>query len=665
MNQIVELPVIRRLRDMSATLHLLILERSESEANLNLHELQRAGFRCESRTVGSQAEFVEQLRFFPYEVVLANYDLQDWSGKEALEILRQSGKNVPFIFVTDPLGEKTAVECFRCGASDYVLKQHRAQLPEVVERALRTKSLQDARTLMIQALRLSEASSHLLFSQNPLPMWVIDIETLEFLEMNQAALNHYGFERHEFLQMRLSDLHPAEEIPRLLAAAHEGPGNTQNSEKWRHAVKDHSTIDVEMHFQRLEYAGRPATMVVAQDFTRRRMLEEQLQQMQKFEAIGELAGGVAHDFSNVIGAILGWAEMGEEQAEPIHPRLALYFKKIHGQCDRVNALIKRLLALSRRQILEPRDLDLNHRVRDVVGFLGKVIGSEVEIKTALANDLRMVHADPAQVEQVLVNLCINAREAMPGGGTLRIETANISCSAVDCRKDPLLEIGDYSTVSVTDTGIGMDAHVRRRIFEPFFSTKNGGHGTGLGLATVYGIVNQHGGLIQVESSPNRGSTFRIFFPVRGQTESAVSQPAVAQPRVIKGGSETILIAEGHEGMRDMARSLLESIGHTVLLATDGKEAIEIFSARRDSIDLVVLNVTMPRCGGAEAYTAIKQLKATVPVLFSSASCDEKSAVSELHKFGVQIIQKPYSPAVLCRKIREALDHPRSAAAHTN
>jgi two-component system, cell cycle sensor histidine kinase and response regulator CckA len=317
--------------------------------------------------------------------------------------------------------------------------------------------------------------------------------------------------------MHLSDLHPPDEIPRLLAAVHQDSGGAQTAENWHHSLKSGSLIDVQLYFHRMEYTGRSASMVVAQDFTRRRALEEQLQHMQKFEAIGELAGGVAHDFNNVIGAILGWAEIGEEQAAPIHPQLARYFKKIHGQCDRVNGLISRLLAFSRRPTMEPRDLDLNQSVRDVLKFFGNLIDTNIEVRTVLADDLGVVRADPTQVEQVLVNLCINARDAMPGGGILRIETGSVNHSAVDCRKDPSLEIGIYSTLSVTDTGIGMDAHVRRRIFEPFFSTKKAGHGTGLGLATVYGIVNQHGGLIQVESALNRGSTFRIFFPVRPQT----------------------------------------------------------------------------------------------------------------------------------------------------
>ncbi len=311
---------------------------------------------------------------------------------------------------------------------------------------------------------------------------------------------------------------------------------------------------------------------VSRDMGERRALEQQLRHAQKFEAIGQLAGGIAHDFNNVIGAILGWAELGEEQAAA-NATLESYFKKIHAQCDRVTALVQQLLAFARRQILEPRNLSLNQTVQDVLNLLDKVIGKDIEIKTALAEDLFPVRADPTQIEQVLMNLCINSRDAMPTGGRLTIETRNVQFSPQDCRRDAALQPGSFAELLVRDTGTGMDAATRERIFEPFFTTKAMGKGTGLGLATVYGIVEQHNGFVQVESEVGQGSAFRIFLPANEAAEPGESEAAVVEEQPVRGGDETILMADDHEGVCEMAQSVLKAKGHRVLVAHDGEEAV--------------------------------------------------------------------------------------------
>jgi PAS domain S-box-containing protein len=401
---------------------------------------------------------------------------------------------------------------------------------------------------------------------------------------------------------------------------------------------------------------------VSRDITERRSLEQQLRQAQKFEAIGQLAGGIAHDFNNVIGAILGWAELGEEQAASSDAPYAAYFKKIHVQCDRVTALIRQLLAFSRRQILEPRNLSLNQSVHDVLGLLGEVIGKDVELHTTLAEDLAVVRVDPTQIEQVLMNLCINARDAMPKGGHLSIETHNAEFSEDECRHNAGLQPGRFAVLSVSDTGIGMDAGVRERIFEPFFTTKETGKGTGLGLATVYGIVKQHGGFIQVESEPDRGSKFHIFLPVSENVSPPERRPPVVQDLPVRGGTETILIAEDHEGVREMARVTLESLGYQVLIAHDGEQAVEIFSTHRESIALALLDVIMPRRSGPETYEAIQAIKPGVPVVFATGYSNETAALTKMLERGIAVLRKPYSPGVLCRRVREALDR---AGAHSS
>jgi nitrogen-specific signal transduction histidine kinase/CheY-like chemotaxis protein len=402
--------------------------------------------------------------------------------------------------------------------------------------------------------------------------------------------------------------------------------------------------------------GQPRLVAtVSRDMTERRALEQQLHQAQKFEAIGQLAGGVAHDFNNVIGAILGWAELGEEQASGAGSQLETYFKKIHLQCDRVTALVRQLLAFARRQILEPRDLSLNRTVQDVLNLLEGVLGRDIEIQSDLAQNLSVVCADPAQIEQVLMNLCINARDAMPKGGRLIIETRNVRISAEQCLTMPGLKSRDYAQLRVSDTGIGMNPGVRERIFEPFFTTKGTGKGTGLGLATVCGIVKQHGGFIYVESEEGRGSEFRILLPAVEASAKTEHPVSIVEDKPIRGGAETILIAEDHDGIREMAETVLKSLGYRVLLSSDGEEAVAVFSAHRDDISLVVLDVIMPRRNGAEAYAAITAIKPGVSVIFATGYSNETAALAEIVERGVAVLRKPYSPGALCRRVRDVLD----------
>ena len=650
------------LWNMAAPLHVMLIENSHADAELIIHELQRAGFQCRPQIVCTPAEFLEQLRRFPFDIVLADYRLPGWTGMDAFAAMRRAGRDVPFILVTGILGEEVAVECIKQGITDYVLKEHLARLPLVVARALKERALRDAQNFMGQALRESEANSLFLFEHNPLPMWVFDRETLEILQVNEVAARHYGYSRTEFLAVRASDLHPAEEVPQLLAAFRSAVPQEKFAGQWHHLRKGGTTLDVELLLHAMEYAGHAAALVVAQNVTDRRALEQQLQHAQKFEVIGQLAGGLAHDFNNVIGAILGWAELGKEQAAAIDPRLAGYFNKIHLQCDRVTALIRQLLAFSRRQILEPRNLSLNQTVQDVLNLLDKVIGKDIEIQTALAENLWAIRADPAQIEQVLMNLCLNSRDAMPKGGWLMIETRNTAVSEERCGRDKGLLPGSFAELLVKDTGIGMDAAVRERVFEPFFTTKGPGKGTGLGLATAYGIVKQHGGLIHVESEPGRGSTFRVLLPINPASEKLECRRVTVENAPILGGKETILIAEDHEGIREMAHAVLKGKGYDILLAHDGEEALELFTANRERVSLVLLDVFMPLRSGPEVFAAIQALKPGISVVFATGYSNEMATLAEIVARGIAVLRKPYSPSTLCRVVREVLD---GAAATTS
>lgn len=392
--------------------------------------------------------------------------------------------------------------------------------------------------------------------------------------------------------------------------------------------------------------------VMVEDVTERIALETQLQQAQKFEAIGQLAGGIAHDFNNMIGAILGWADMGVEETES-DSKLRRYFDKVHQQGKRAASLTRQLLAFARRQILEPLDIDFNQGVTEALSLLEKVIGSNIVIRTKLASALPLVHADPTQLEQVLMNLCINARDAMPEGGLLVVETSEVSLDAEACKLQPLAQPGEYVMLSVSDSGTGMDSATLDRIFEPFFTTKELGKGTGLGLATVYGIVRQHGGFVQVYSEIGMGTTFRVYIPVSAAKAPSPEKRDDSNP--IRGGTETLLVVEDHEGLRQLAIETLSKLGYSVISAVDGEQAIREFTRHQQRIDLALLDLVLPKLNGPEIYSRISGARPDLPVVFATGYSADFAMLHKIQEYGLPVLQKPYTARDLARKIRDALD----------
>ncbi len=393
----------------------------------------------------------------------------------------------------------------------------------------------------------------------------------------------------------------------------------------------------------------------AEDRKSRKKMEQQVQQLQKFEAIGKLAGGIAHDFNNVIGAILGWAELGCGETQPgtlSHDR----FKKIRDQANWAGRLTSQLLAFARRQMLQPRKTDLNNLVVEGMSLLRRVIGEQIEVRVVAAPDLRVAMVDPSQIEQVLMNLCLNARDAMPQGGQLIIETQNIEIDQEFCRAHPYARQGSFILLSVSDTGVGMDAATAERVFEPFFTTKEMGKGTGLGLATVYGVVKQHEGFIHLYSEPGKGTTFRVYLPAGTGT---------AEPRQPKGdeqipkGTETILLAADNEGLQEAAKEMLERLGYRVILASNGTEAVQIFTNNPGQFDLIILDVVMPKVSGPAAFSQMTAVRPDLRVLFSTGYTAEAASLNSLTEQGASILQKPYGLKSLGQMVRAILDRPRT------
>jgi PAS domain S-box-containing protein len=384
-------------------------------------------------------------------------------------------------------------------------------------------------------------------------------------------------------------------------------------------------------------------------------LTEQLRQAQKMEAIGQLAGGVAHDFNNLLQVINGNTDMALEEAAPDNPAHE-YLQEVSEAGKRAASLVGQLLAFSRRQIMKPVSLNLNTVVADLLKILNRIIGEHIHLDFVPAHQLDRVYADRSMMEQVIMNLCVNARDAMPDGGSLSIETSNVCINRDYCDSHAWATPGRYVLLSLTDTGFGMDKETLEKIFEPFFTTKAKDRGTGLGLATVYGIVKQHDGMIQAYSEPAKGSMFKIYLPVQ---ERLATEVGVNIEGAVEGGQETILVAEDDDMVRHLASRILERAGYRVISVKDGAEAVLIFNRQADEIDLLLLDVVMPNLGGREACERMRQIRPDIPVLFASGYSENAVHTNFILNEGITLLQKPFASDSLLRTVRQVLDEARN------
>ena len=508
------------------------------------------------------------------------------------------------------------------------------------------------RTRAAERVQVSERKYRQLFEGNPTAMFVYDAETLRFLAVNEAAVRRYGYTREEFLAMTLTDMRPEEEAVKLREVLAQYRGGTARATGLRHQRRDGTLIDVEVTYDDIDFAGRPARLAAVEDVTERRRLEDRLRQAQKMEAVGQLAGGIAHDFNNLLTAIVGYATL-LDRALPVSDELHEEVQEIIGAARRAGTLTQQLLAFSRKQVLRPTVLDVNVVVRDMERILHRTIGEHIALETSLEPGLAPVRADASQLEQVIMNFAVNARDAMPGGGRITIETANVPLDAELAQAHPEARPGAYVLLAVSDTGTGMSPEVKAHLFEPFFTTKEVGKGTGLGLATVYGIVHQSGGFIAVDSELGRGSRFRIFLP-RAEAPAADTTPATPEPAA--AGSGTVLLVEDERGVRHLARDVLGRYGYRVLEAGDGSEALRLAASHEGSIDLLLTDVVMPGMSGAELAERFLALRPGVRVLFASGYASDavmRHGITD----GVPFLQKPFEPDELVRRVRELIERP--------
>ena len=504
-----------------------------------------------------------------------------------------------------------------------------------------------------ETVRKTQRNYQEIFNASSDAVFLYDVKNGAVLDANEASEQMYGYTREEMLNLNVGDLSAGQRpyTPKDAAwlaklAAAEGPQVIE----WRAKRKDGEKFWIEASIRSTDIGGRGRILATIRDISSRKDLERQLRQAQKMEAVGQLAGGVAHDFNNLLQAILGYAEMAlDETPEP--GELRDNIAEVVKAAETATGLVHQLLAFSRRQVLRLEEVALDGVVRKITKMLSRVIGEHIALEVHAAPNLRSVRADRGQMEQILLNLCVNARDAMPEGGQLTIDTQNADLGTDFCRANAWAKPGKYVLLSVTDTGTGMDQETQGRIFEPFFTTKEPGKGTGLGLATVYGLVRQHQGMIHVYSEIGKGTAFRIYLPASETVESPAVQAAPPAP---KGGEETVLLAEDDSAVRRLAKRILERAGYTVLSTADGEEAIGVIDNRFSEIDLALLDIVMPKLGGRAVYDHLQETHPEIRVLFASGYSAGAIPSFVLGK-NMNFVSKPFQRDDLLRKVREVLD----------
>jgi PAS domain S-box-containing protein len=503
-----------------------------------------------------------------------------------------------------------------------------------------------------ESLRASEELYRVLFESSPLPTWVAAKDTLEFLTVNDAAVRHYGYSREEFLAMTPRALRPLEDLPILEAQIEHTLREARPLvHPARHRKKDGSIIQVEITAAPIRFRDRAAFMAIINDVSERLRLEEELERARKLESLGRLAGGVAHDFNNFLTAILGYTQLLERRFAADPDALA-DLDEVRAAGSQARDLTQQLLTVARRQTSLPSVVDLNVLLVDMQRLVRRLVGEGVELVYRLATDPWPIKVDRSQVEQVLINLAVNARDAMNGKGRLEIRTENRCVGPEEARGRPGLEPGDYVSLQVIDSGIGMAPEVLAHVFEPFFTTKPSGEGTGLGLATVYAIVSQSGGRVWVESDPGRGTTFTLCFPRSADPVRAADFTRVTEAR---GGRESILVVEDNTAVRSLAVRVLEGAGYRVRTAPTGPVALEQAAGDEAAIDLLVTDVVMPGMSGRVMAEQLTRLRPGLKVLYVSGYSQDTMSQHGALGPNEQFLAKPFTGPDLLLRVRELLD----------
>jgi PAS domain S-box-containing protein len=640
-----------------------MLEDLAADAHLIERELRKASIDFVSRRVETKEAFLDALIEFQPDIVLSDYNLPQFSGLEALRLLKQNGHSAPFILITGSLTEEVAVECMKEGAHDYILKTSLKRLPSAVLNALQKTKTEEEKRKAEAALHRTEELYRLIAENTTDLVCMIDTNG-NYVFVSPSYKEVLGYNPEDLLgRSCYSLIHPDD--------------RDWAKKRCSQSLAERKPVRLELRFKHSEGSWRVFEIVGnwiynaegqvqkgilgSRDLTERKRAEnalrdseEQLRQAQKLEAVGQLAGGVAHDFNNILTVISGYSDILLKRI-PESDSNRSKVEEIKLAAKRASSLTRQLLAFSRKQVLQPRLFNLNTLVTDIGNMLRRLIGEDIELVTSLTADMAQINADPGQLEQVLMNLVVNARDAMPNGGRITVETTIVEVDRAYAEQHVAVQPGSYVMLAVSDNGSGMDPETMKHIFEPFYTTKDQGKGTGLGLSTVYGIVKQSGGNIWFYSEPGHGTVFKIFLPRVVNAQQPLSPDSDAEYPIAKGGTETILVVEDEPQIRQMACEVLSECGYKLLVAANGVEALRILKEESAAIDLILTDVVMPEMNGRELAEHVAVARPAAKILYMSGYTNDAIVRHGVLDSGTWFVQKPFSPDALARKIREVLD----------
>ena len=638
-------------------LRVLHLEDNLHDRELVSGVLAATDLACDFVYATSKEEFQAALRDHRFDLILSDFTMPGYDGTSALALAQAQHPEIPYLFVSGTIGEERAIDSLKNGATDYVLKSHLERLLPAMQRALREAAERAKRRVAEEALRRSEERFREMAETIQDIFWITSPDGSELFYISPAYVQIFGRPIAALLAQRS-----------LWIEAVAKPDRVRVQAAWAHLAggKDYRTqyeIGRPDGTRRwVEDRGYPVrnnagvivhAVGVLTDITDRRHLEEQLLESQKMEAIGQLAGGIAHDFNNILTIINGSASLMLD-AGNLAPKDERSVKQIYTAGERAARLTRQLLVFSRKQPIHRQPLDLNRTIEEVAKLLGRLTGEEITLTLRLLPNLSAINADAVMVEQVLMNLAVNARDAMSEGGELTLTTAMVEWSVDDAARHASRRPGSFVRLSVNDTGGGIAPEILPRIFEPFFTTKDIGGGTGLGLAAVFGIVKHHEGWIEVESAVGTGTSFELYFPAT--PEALVSRAASVHPFPEHRGKETILLVEDDGTVRDFTVAVLENTGYRVLQAVSGVQALEVWKWHQSRISLLLTDLVMPEgISGVELAKILRAEKPGLKIVYTSGYSRQMSTQVFTVKDQIPFIQKPYVPATLKRVIRETLD----------
>jgi two-component system, cell cycle sensor histidine kinase and response regulator CckA len=641
----------------SGPVRLLLVEDSEDACVLIAQEMQGHGYEPLWVRVESAAQMEAALSDSSWDVIVADYMLPGFGALPALELVRRKRLDVPFLVISGSVSEEVVVSLMKAGAHDYIMKGNLTRLVPAIEREISECQVRAAHRSAEAALKESENRLLLAEQIGHVGSWELDLVT-HHLNWSLETFRIFGYEPGDFepsLERFFEIIHPEDrELVRETS-------RRALEEKGVYGI-DHRILRPDgservVHEQAkilYDSGGRPTRKIgTVQDITERKILEQQLQHSQKMEAVGQLAGGIAHDFNNILTVIRGYAELICSNPR-VEPALRGQINQIALSAERASKLTRQLLAFSRKQPIQLRNLSMNELLNNLAAMLEGLLGEHVHLEMRQEEGLPAILADSGLMEQMLINLTVNARDAMPQGGGLVIETKRCQIQSEYARTRPEASPGDFVRMIFRDTGVGMDANVLRRIFEPFFTTKQIGRGTGLGLSTVYGIVKQHQGWIEVASEPGKGTVFTVYFRTTTGAPATLSSPLPS--RTLPRGAETILLVEDEPALRTLAKHLLQHCGYTILEAVSGPEALVIWNAHAGSIDLLLTDMVMPGgMSGRELAEQVQKEKPGMRVLYTSGYSLDLVKGRIVLKEGINFIPKPYNASTLCQVVRACLD----------